>query len=149
MNTLGRCPHCGAPITTEIKINGRITVCEYCRSEFVMPQDIFSSIVNYQNQQRVQQQAQEQQRINAINIEIKKKKQENDSIAIRRFFAIMSIMFGGGFFGIPSFICRRPGLGILSFFLTMFLVGIDADFGFGVMIPAVIIPIYSIICIKK
>ena len=139
-NTLGRCPHCGAPITTNIKISGRVTKCEYCKSEIVLSQDVFSTIVNYQNQQRQQEKMAKQQLANALNQKIlQQEKQENEKKS-KKVIAAILILFAGGCFGIPSFICKRPGLGILCIFLSIVFVNTDLFF-----IPAFAIPIYSII----
>ena len=78
-----------------------------------------------------------------------KKENKNTSLFIRRVFAIISIFFGGGCFGIPSFICKRYGLGIFSFVFMCYLAMKDVDFGFEAVLILFIIPSFSIIFIKK
>lgn len=62
---------------------------------------------------------------------------------VRKVWAIILTVFGGGCFGIPQFLCKRHGLGILSIILTFMFV--DAEFGLGPAIPMFILPIISII----
>lgn len=62
---------------------------------------------------------------------------------VRKTWAIILTIFGGGCFGIPQFLCKRPILGILSIILTFLFA--DMEFGLGPAIPMLVIPIISII----
>lgn len=148
MNTLGKCPHCGAPITTQIVLSGRIAVCEYCRSEFLLDNQTYEAIMRYnQEKRRLEYEEAQAKQVQTLLLQ-----QENqnlaDKITKRRVIAAIATMFGGGCFGIPSFICGHTKLGVASLIAMIICALANVAFGVISVILMFVIPIYSIINIK-
>lgn len=153
MNTLGNCPHCGAPITLKTKIIEKIAVCDYCDSQFIVPEQLFNSIVEYNNKQeeKIKHKQREEELYNEQVLEKKMEQQRKQDVkkGLRILLAILTIPFGGGCFGITSFICGRPLLGLICIIITFTMVAEDAPLNFWVILAMIIIPILSIIFMKE
>lgn len=144
MKSSQKCYHCGAPIQIQ-KINTRFYTCEYCDSEIIISEELFKEATLYQQIKKAEIMKLESQ-LNKIKKEENEKiKTKNNKKAFRQFLGILTIFFGGGCFGIPSFICGRKGLGILSIIIMFICAETDVAFGFISVLLMFIIPIISIL----
>lgn len=178
MNTLGRCPHCGAPITTQIVLSGRIAVCEYCRSEFLLDDNVYNAINKYHQEQKRKAEAKEyilrqkeiaqnqlamemdrirrEKEYEAEELRLKRIKEEKAQMvkahfrSIRRTLAIISTCCFLGLFGIPSLLCKRYGLFGITWLIITILANCFPTLGISYVILFVVCGfIIPIISIKN
>ena len=178
MNTLGRCPHCGAPITTQIVLSGKIAVCEYCRSEFLLDDKVYNAIIKYNQEQKrkveIQEHIQRQKEIaqnqlamemdrirrereyEAEQLRLKEIKEEKARIvkahfrSIRKTLAIIATCCFLGLFGIPSLLCKRYGLFGITWLIITILANCFPTLGISYVILFVVCGfIIPIISIKN
>lgn len=170
MNTLKNCSHCGAPISIQ-KIHSRFFICEYCKSELFLEEELFNQAIAYQTYKQKEQEEKIKNELEiekirlrqAHDIEIikqtqnaelqairnKQKAKQSLGLWLRRIIAFITVFSGAGCFGVPSFICGQPKIGISCIILTIIFLCMNAEFGFGVAIPMIILPIISILTIKS